>query len=229
MNDLIDFQKFSKIPRLSREIVVSEKIDGTNAQVVVFDTTDFLEYINIDHLKEISPADKRDRLNRLDRFIREFCLYEEEIVPYKYALYVFAGSRKRWLNLESDNYGFANWVKENAKELTNLGKGRHFGEYYGKDIQRNYGLQEKRFALFNIKRWGDPETRPACCGVVPALWRGMFDTKAIELLLQDLETEGSQAVTGFMRPEGIVIYHTASGRLFKKTIVDDEKPKSQIE
>jgi hypothetical protein len=29
-----------------------------------------------------------------------------------------------------------------------------------------------------------------------------------------------------MDPEGIVIYHTAAGTLFKKTCVDDHKPKS---
>jgi hypothetical protein len=30
-----------------------------------------------------------------------------------------------------------------------------------------------------------------------------------------------------MRPEGIVVFHTASGALFKKTIEGDEKPKGQ--
>jgi hypothetical protein len=29
-----------------------------------------------------------------------------------------------------------------------------------------------------------------------------------------------------MNPEGVVIYHTASGQLFKKTIENDEKPKN---
>ena len=31
-----------------------------------------------------------------------------------------------------------------------------------------------------------------------------------------------------MNPEGIIIYHTASGKLFKKTILNDEKPKEQV-
>ena len=33
--DTVQFAKFQKIPRLSREVVVTEKIDGTNAQVFV--------------------------------------------------------------------------------------------------------------------------------------------------------------------------------------------------
>lgn len=35
MSDLI-FQPWPKTPRLFREIVVTEKIDGTNAQVFIF-------------------------------------------------------------------------------------------------------------------------------------------------------------------------------------------------
>jgi hypothetical protein len=34
------------------------------------------------------------------------------------------------------------------------------------------------------------------------------------------------AVPGFMRPEGVVIFHTASGTLYKKTVKDDHQPKS---
>jgi hypothetical protein len=30
-----DFQSFSKIPRLMRECVVTEKIDGSNAQILI--------------------------------------------------------------------------------------------------------------------------------------------------------------------------------------------------
>jgi hypothetical protein len=36
---------------------------------------------------------------------------------------------------------------------------------------------------------------------------------------------GSYAAPGFMNPEGIIIYHTASGQLFKKLIESDHQPK----
>lgn len=35
--DIQPFVEFRKIPRLNREIVVTEKIDGTNAQILVSD------------------------------------------------------------------------------------------------------------------------------------------------------------------------------------------------
>jgi hypothetical protein len=53
----------------------------------------------------------------------------------------------------------------------------------------------------------------------------MFDTKSIEMILETLKLNGSVAAPGFMKPEGIVIFHKASGTLFKKTIEGDESPK----
>lgn len=36
---------------------------------------------------------------------------------------------------------------------------------------------------------------------------------------------GSVAAPGFAKPEGIIIFHTASRQLFKKTVEKDELPK----
>jgi hypothetical protein len=177
---MLDFVAFPKISRLSREIIVTEKIDGTNAQV----------YITDDDL-------------------------------------VLAGSRTRWITTEQDNYGFAKWVKEHEEELrVGLGPGQHFGEWWGKGIQRGYGLTEKRFSLFNTSRW-TPETTPACCSVVPVLWQGAFSTSQIEEVLLVLAAGGSQAAPGFMQPEGVVIYHPTGNVLFKKTIEKDEEHKGK--
>ena len=166
-----EFIGFPSISRLSREMILTEKIDGTNAQIV------------------ITPEGK-----------------------------VFAGSRNKWITPEDDNAGFAKWVKAHEDELrVGLGIGQHFGEWYGQGIQRNYGLTEKRFALFNTSRWTD-DVRPACCHVVPTLYTGIFDTQKIDSVLEDLRLNGSVAVPSFSRPEGIVIYHIASRQLFKKTL-----------
>lgn len=172
-----DFTPFPKIARLSREIIVTEKIDGTNAQVFIGE----------------------------DGSIR-------------------AGSRNRWVTPADDNYGFAKWVEANADELRELGPGRHFGEWWGQGIQRNYSLTEKRFSLFNVSRWG--EERPACCHVVPVLYRGDFTQSAWGKALGDLAKDGSVAAPGFMKPEGIIVFHVAANLGFKKTIDRDEEPKS---
>ena len=172
-----EFQKFPSIARLSREVIVTEKIDGTNAQI----------YITHDG--------------------RLLC-----------------GSRSRYITIADDNHGFAKWVNINRTQLMELGVGRHYGEWWGLGIQSGYGLKEKRFSLFNVTRWCDD--RPACCDVVPVLYRGEFNTGIIEGVMTHLLATGSLAAPGFMHPEGIVIYHVQGDISFKKTFKNDDKGKS---
>ena len=190
----MEFLEFSKISRLSREIWITEKIDGTNACIAIEE----LEGTAVGF-----PLAIRD------------------------GLALWAGSRTRWIYPDTDNYGFAKWALENIDELlAKLGPGRHFGEWWGQGIQRNYGLEERRFSLFNADRWGDDAVRPACCSVVPVLYRGDFYTSDVLAALDFLEKNGSMAAPGFMKPEGVVVYHTAARISFKKTIEKDEEPKS---
>lgn len=177
----MEFESFNKIARLKRDIVVTEKIDGTNAQIYITENGDFL-----------------------------------------------VGSRNRWITPEDDNFGFAKWAYENKDELMKLGVGRHYGEWWGQGIQINYGLKEKRFSLFNVSRWDDDSVRPKCCHVVPTLYKGAFNQGMIELCIDTLKQTGSVASPGFMNPEGVVIFHTASGHLYKQTIKNDEVPKTQV-
>lgn len=192
----MQFVEFPKMARLSREIVITEKIDGTNAS------------ININN-KLLEEGEDSKIIAEVDGFVLR------------------AGSRTKWITPSDDNYGFAKWVVSNAQELVKLGEGNHFGEWWGQGIQRNYGLKEKRFSLFNTSRWSG-EDRPSCCSVVPIIWKGMFNTEDIIDALELLEINGSFAAPGFMKPEGIVIFHTAGNLGFKKTLEKDEVPKSMI-
>lgn len=179
--DFPEFRPWPKITRKNRSVVVTEKIDGTNACVVVTD-------------------DGR----------------------------VFAQSRTRFVTPESDNYGFAKWVKDREAELRDgLGHGYHYGEWMGQGIQRGYGLKERRFYLFNAGRWGANQTPPECCHVVPILGIGFEKDGIAERCLEDLRANGSRITPGF-RAEGIVIYHTASGNYTKVTIDNDESPKGLV-
>jgi len=201
MTENVEFLEFPKMPRLSREIIITEKIDGTNAQLLITESSEML-----------------------------------------------IGSRTRWITAKDDNHGFARWVEGNRQELLKLGAGRHFGEWWGSGIQRGYGLQkgEKIFSLFNVGRWAlhgtepkriltaDPRIEkyqdllPEICSLVPELYRGQFDTQKIDSVLEDLKENGSYASKGFMKPEGIVVFHIAGNVGFKKTIEKDEIPKSLI-
>lgn len=141
---------------------------------------------------------------------------------------VYAQSRKRLITPEQDNFGFARWVAEHEDDLRTLGPGVHFGEWYGSGIQRRYGLDHKRFALFNTSRWADE--RPECCHVVPVLAQYTFCDSAIDQALANLREYGSYAAPGFMNPEGIVVYHHGGGDLyFKVTLENDEMSKGEAE
>ena len=202
MNDLI-FQPWPKTPRLFREIVVTEKIDGTNAQVFIFPANE----IGVEGIDPKSP---------------EAIFQEEFALAYKDGYAIAAGSRNRFLTREKDNFGFAKFVQENADSLFDLGEGRHFGEWWGKGIQRGYDLDYKMFSLFNTARW-NLENCPACCSVVPILWQGVFSDVEIDQCLQDLKDKGSVASPGFMDPEGVIVFHTAANQTFKYTMDDGHK------
>lgn len=139
------------------------------------------------------------------------------------------GSRTRWITPTEDNYGFSKWALEHKDELLKLGVGHHFGEWWGSGCQRGYGLAngEKRFSLFNTKKWfNNPET-PSCCHVVPILYEGIFYTQAVDNIIESLRIGGSKASLGFMKPEGVVIWHKAAQLYFKKTIDKDDEYKGK--
>lgn len=222
----MEFQEFPKIARLSRECVITEKIDGTNASVVIEAAeliADWTGSAATPWLTKVTGADGKD---------------------YGIA----AGSRTRYITIHNDNHGWANWVLAHASELVGLGPGRHYGEWWGSGIQRGYGRQkgEKFFSLFNVARWhaegtepyisvsGDPrlppkssEAAPACCSVVPVLYRGEFSTEVVGTQIERLRALGSVASPGFMKPEGVICYHVAANLYFKKTIEKDAEHKSQ--
>ena len=62
---------------------------------------------------------------------------------------------------------------------------------------------------------------------MPVLYSGVFDTNAVIGALSMLKANGSVAAPGFMRPEGVIVFHVAAGVGFKKTLEKDEEPKSK--
>jgi hypothetical protein len=55
----------------------------------------------------------------------------------------------------------------------------------------------------------------------------MFSTEEWLTAFERLGKSGSHAAPGFMKPEGIMIYHTAANQYFKKTFEGDEYGKGQ--
>lgn len=173
---MVEFESFKKIPRLFRECIITEKLDGTNAQILI-------------------PED--DGL-------------------------ILVGSRNRWITpgKSTDNYGFAAFVENNKDALRRLGPGRHFGEWWGVGIARGYNLTERRWSLFNTSK-PLPEGLPSNVYQVPVLGIHTFNTQDIGKILVKLQLTGSISAPGYMNPEGIVVFHKASGQLFKYTFDGD--------
>jgi hypothetical protein len=197
---MFEFTGFPSIARLRRDCVISEKIDGTNAAVYVEELNSETDYSQ-------------------DKFLLAEVKDETQVFDTYYG--VMAQSRKRLITPQDDNFGFARWVQNNAEQLAKtLGPGLHFGEWWGSGIQRGYGLTkgEKRFSLFNTARWKDVDfSAVQGLGVVPELFVGEFSTENIDQAKAALLEFGSVASPGFDRPEGIVVYHTASKSLYKVT------------
>lgn len=177
----MNFEPFPKIPRWSNQhIIITEKIDGTNAQIVIND----------------------------------------DCTEFK------CGSRSRWITPEDDNFGFASWCDRNRECILKLGKGQHFGEWWGLGIQRCYNMHKRSFSLFNTLRWAAEDQQEklsamADISVVPILYQGPFSETAIDDTMDKLWAEGSKAAPGFQNPEGVVIYMPGSRTLFKKTFGDN--------
>jgi hypothetical protein len=186
----LEFEKFPKIPRLKRTCTITEKIDGTNAQIV-FDS----------------------------------------------AGSILCGSRNRVITPEDDNYGFASWAYTHREALFSvLGEGRHYGEWWGAGIQRRYGLDHKRFSLFNTARWGlgrdDPAKLAVVDGldVVPVLYEGDFNTTVIDEVMSDLvygSVAACHAGVSGASPEGIIVYHHTLRQYSKVTYEYDRTGKPE--
>ncbi len=204
----MEFAPWPSISRLNKEAIYTEKINGTNAAVVV----------------ERYHAGETDRTNLVD-------VVGLDGVQYG----VWAQSRKRFITPGDDNFGFALWVYENASKLAYiLGEGRHFGEWWGSGIQGGYGLPkgERRFSLFNVRRWEDYLTHERGHELIPQLYlvpvlcKDMFSTEKARACVDALRWAGSFASPGFMKPEGVVVFHTASQTPYKTFLENDDIPKS---
>lgn len=205
----MEFEGWPKIPRLNGDMVITEKLDGTNAGIIIEPCT-------------LDPADIAQGNWRLAPGAFNLIQLAAEF------FWVGAQSRNRLITPLSDNAGFAAWVDDHAHALVKtLGPGRHFGEWWGKGIQRGYDMPGKRFSLFNVDRWQDVDLSAVFgLGVVPVLVRHTFNTTVIKAMVDDLRSAGSVAAPGFMRAEGVVVWHSRARQLFKVLVENDDTPKS---
>lgn len=204
----IEFQSWPKTPRLFRDIVITEKVDGTNSAIIV------KEYEHDDESGTIAQVNMGGKLYS-----------------------VGAQSRNRLIfpGKTTDNHGFARFVQENAEKLVELlGEGRHYGEWWGKGIQGRYSVNYKGFALFNTEKhedlyeWFlDTSIGSVLVEAMPVLYKGPYSEQKIREVLTELDANGS-LVSLRDKAEGIVVFHTQSRKAYKVTLDNDDKGKWEL-
>lgn len=210
---MAEFEGWPKTARLNKEAFYTEKIDGTNAAILV---------------EKVTP-EEWDWASTGTANITERVEFEDGLY------FISAQSRKRIIMPGDDNFGFAAYVKANSAGLIQaLGEGRHFGEWWGHGIQRGYGLGrgERWFSLFNTRRWADHQAdlwKVPQLALVPILYTGLFSTVTAQELVAGLRATGSVAAPGFDKPEGVCVFHTASNTVYKTFLENDDVPKGVAE
>ena len=202
----MEFKPWGKTPRLFRDIVITEKIDGSNSAIIIERATtdgepNAIAHVHVDGITYTVGAQSRNRI----------------ITP--------GGA--------NDNHGFAAFVEHNAEALVEtLGVGRHYGEWWGQGIQKRYPVNYRVFSLFNTERYRDlfeplrmPDGREAFLESVPVLYEGEFSEAAILGALHVLRDSGSVATPLCKNPEGIVVFHTQSRQVYKVTLDNNDKGK----
>lgn len=204
----IEFQSWPKTPRLFRDIVITEKVDGTNSAIIIKeyehdDEGGTVAQVNVDGKLYSVGAQSRNRL-------------------------IFPGKT-------TDNHGFARFVEENAERLVELlGEGRHYGEWWGKGIQGRYRVQYKGFALFNTEKhdglytwFSDTSIGDVLVEAMPVLYKGPYSEQRIRETLSELSADGS-VVSPYDDAEGIVVFHTQSRKVYKVTLDNNDKGKWEL-
>ena len=201
MSDIIEFQEFRKISRLSREICVTEKIDGINEVIYIGENGEFL-------------------VGSRTRWLGE---HTDDHNFWHWAI-----SHKVSLLKLGPGYHHGEWWGSGIRRGYGLSKGEKRFSLFNVQRWCLFNEEPKLISVdpkTKMERW--QEKLPSCCYLVPILWEGMFNTEVIDNTLGVLALNGSVASPGFTHPEGVVIYHKAGDVLFKKTIEKDAQPKNK--
>jgi hypothetical protein len=191
---MAEFFGFNKISRLSREVIITEKIDGTNGQIFIGDDGEFLVG---SRTRWITPeADNHG-------FARWAMEHRDELLtlgPGRHFGEWWGGGINRGYGLQKGEKRFSlfNTVRWCLHD--------HDPQIIPNGDPRIAKLQDQL---------------PPYCSLVPVMYRGVFDTDAAEYCLNALKEGGSIAAPGFKNPEGIVVFHVAGNVAFKKTLGND--------
>ena len=195
-----EFEGFPKIARYSRGVVVTEKIDGTNAQIFIGEDGEFLVG---SRKRWITPEADNHGFGK------------------------WAHEHKDELMTLGPGRHFGEWWGCGCQRGYGLENGEKRFSLFNVIRWCLYGLEPQQIPTADPRIVKMQDVLPSCTGLVPVLWLGMFDDFNAAAILENLKSHGSYAAPGYFYPEGIVIFHTAGCVGFKKTLNGDGHPKSR--
>ncbi len=195
-----EFQEFPKIARLTRECIITEKIDGTNAQILITENGE----MHVGSRTRWLTPETGD-----NHGFMSWCLTH----------------RDELMQLGPGRH-FGEWWGSGIQRGYGLTKGEKRLSLFNVSRWCLNHEDPKRLPSEDPRIEKFQDILPPCVGLVPVLYRGMFTTESCERAIEDLRSVGSKAAPGFLDPEGIVCFHVAANAGFKKTLKKDEAPKS---
>lgn len=192
----IPFVGFPKMGRFSREVVVTEKIDGSNAQIFIGEDGAFLTG---SRTRWITPQDDNYGFSR------------------------WAHENKDELMKLGPGSHFGEWWGAGIQRKYGL-KEKRFSLFNASRWESDSDAKSIPGVLDRTTMQPGPNCVHVVPILAMGPMDSVNDMVA--QCMADLIQSGSQAAPGFVDAEGIVIYHTASNTGFKKTLVNDHQPKS---
>jgi hypothetical protein len=190
-----EFQGFAKIARYSREVLVTEKIDGTCSVIYIGPDGEFLTG---SRTRWITPETDNHGFS------------------------AWAHAHKDELMALGPGRHFGEWWGSGIQRGYGLPKGDKRLSLFNVVRWCLHGQEPQQIPTGDPRQVKMQDVLPPCVGLVPVLWRGCFDSLDVGAVLNLLDVEGSHAAPGYFSPEGVVIFHVAANIGFKKTLEKDD-------
>lgn len=164
----VEFVEFPKMARLSRECIVTEKIDGTNACIKI--TEDGL-FLTGSRTRWITPDDDN------------------------YGFSKWAHGNKNQLMRLGPGTHFGEWWGSGCQRGYGLSNGEKRWSLFNVARWCLAGQEPQRIPTADPRIEKYQQVLPECCHLVPVLYRGVFETVQIENALSVLRVFGPQAAS----------------------------------
>jgi hypothetical protein len=210
----IEYTPHRKTHRLFRDVIISEKLDGTCGCVLV-------------QPDGTVQAGSKNRLLTLEQDNFGFCAWVKAHEDELRGLGVGDHRGEYWGHGINRAYGMSGGDRRFSLFNVSRWNREIFESNESAQVARSQEMNRHRRVPVDYypQQFVEP---PNCCEVVPVLHRGLFSTETVAGVAEHLRATGSRAMPGFMNPEGVVVFLVSSGHLYKVTLENDGQHKGNL-